>query len=112
MNHVIIGSLLPFVIGLGVYWRKGGSLPLHILWPTSMALGALYAVIPDIPRVLGMHELYISLSNNPKCDIFLWHYSIDMRESDSLIFMLTFLAQVTVMTLSVLQSPTQIKGSS
>jgi hypothetical protein len=42
---------------------------------------------------MGLHELYMSMSMNPACDIFLWHYSIDITESDNPIYMVLFLTQ-------------------
>jgi hypothetical protein len=48
-----------------------------------MAFCALWAVVPDIPRLLGLHDLYLRLSFDPRMDIFFWHFTIDQLESDS-----------------------------
>lgn len=82
MNHVLYGASIPFLIALAVYLRRGGraSLFLLILTPLAMAFMATWAVFPDIPRMLGFHELYMRLEADPRIDIFLWHHTLDQLE--------------------------------
>ncbi len=61
--------------------RRGRASPRFLLiLPMLMAFGALWAVVPDLPRVVGWSDLYHRLSIDPRCDIFFWHYSIDLVE--------------------------------
>jgi hypothetical protein len=90
MNQVILGMLIPFLLAAGLYAWRGfrASLSLLILLPGWMALGALWAVAPDLPRLWGDHELYRQLSNDPRCNVFFWHTRIDQVETDSPLFMI------------------------
>ncbi len=85
MNHILLGASLPFLIGCLIYGLRRGRTGLGFLItiPVSMAVGALWALAPDIPRILGFYRLYNALSVDPRCDIFFWHYSIDKIETDS-----------------------------
>lgn len=82
MHHVIIGASLPFLIGSIIYLHHGGraSLRLLIIMPASMALGAMWAVIPDIPRLLGFHSVYMRMADDPRINLFFWHYTLDEVE--------------------------------
>jgi hypothetical protein len=84
MNHILLGASVPFVIGAIIYMCKGlrAPLPMLIIIPVCMALGALWAVAPDLPRLFGMQELYMRLYLDPRCNIFLWHYKIDRIETE------------------------------
>ena len=85
MNHALLGAAIPFLLAAFVYaWRGGrAGLPTLIGMPLLMAAGALWASAPDLPRVLGMHELYLRLSVDPRMNLFLWHYRIDQIETES-----------------------------
>jgi hypothetical protein len=85
MNQLLLGASVPFTLALIIYLARGGraGLILLILTPLAMALSALWAVAPDIPRLLGLHSLYQRLALDPRMDIFWWHYSIDRIEADS-----------------------------
>lgn len=82
MNHVLYGATIPFVIALMVYLRRRGhaSLSLLILTPLAMAFMATWAVLPDIPRILGFHGLYMRMEADPRIDVFLWHHTLDQLE--------------------------------
>lgn len=82
MNHVLYGASIPFLIALVVYLRRRGraSLSLLIITPVAMALMATWAVLPDIPRALGLQGLYMRLEADPRIDIFLWHHALDQLE--------------------------------
>lgn len=89
MNQLFLGAALPFAVCVLVYARKGcrASLPLLILAPVAMGLGALWAVAPDIPRLAGHAALYDRLARDPRTDIFFWHFTIDRIEGDAFLFM-------------------------
>ena len=88
MNQMLLGSAIPFVvIALWYAARRGrASLPLLIGAPLWMGLGALWAVVPDLPRLIGAHDLYHRLAKDPRTDIFFWHYTIDRIETDSSLY--------------------------
>lgn len=82
MNHVFFGASIPFLFGVFLYLRRGGraSMGMLIMIPLAMAFLGAWAVAPDIPRMLGHHELYSRLAADPRMDIFLWHHSLDQME--------------------------------
>lgn len=83
MNHVLLGATIPFVIGVVIYVLRRGraGVPLLILVPLAMAFMAIWAVAPDIPRMLGHQGLYLRLTRDPSMDIFLWHHTLDQLEN-------------------------------
>lgn len=85
MNHALLGALFPFAIALVWYalCRGHASLKMLILTPLAMAVCGIWASIPDLPRLIGWHSLYLKLSMDPRIDIFFWHYTIDHFETDS-----------------------------
>ena len=54
-----------------------------IFAPILMTVSAIWAVAPDLPRLFGNITLYHQLANDPRCNIFYWHYTIDKTEVDS-----------------------------
>lgn len=99
MNQLLIGAAGPLLIGLIVYCAKRfrASLRMLILLPCFMALSMFWATAPDIPRLLRMQNLYNRLSRDPRCDIFYWHYTIDLHESDSNIYLAGFILLIAVL---------------
>lgn len=85
LNQLLLGAAFPFVAGLLWYALRRGraSLAWLVCVPAAMTLSALWAIVPDIPRLLGLSSLYTRLMNDPRCDIFYWHYSIDLAETFS-----------------------------
>ncbi|MFC1497829.1 hypothetical protein ACFLS1_05045 [Verrucomicrobiota bacterium] len=85
MNQILLGVSFPFVAALIVYAIRRGrtSVRILILVPVCMTISALWAIAPDIPRLLGFSDLYNRLASDPRCDIFFWHYSIDLMEINS-----------------------------
>ena len=85
MNQVLIGASIPFTVAMLIYLFRGrrAGLPFLLLTPLAMLLGAFWAEIPDLPRLLGHRELYLRWAQDPRMDIFFWHYSIDRIEADS-----------------------------
>lgn len=85
MNQLLLGASIPFLVGVAIFIRRRGraSLRMLILLPSSMLLGMLWAVAPDLPRLVGMTALYIKLCRASWTNIFFWHYTIDQLESAS-----------------------------
>lgn len=85
MNQVLLGAAIPFALAMLVYGIRRARIGavFLVLTPFSMLLGAFWAVIPDLPRLLGRHDLYFRWSNDPRMNLFFWHYSIDQIEPDS-----------------------------
>lgn len=85
MNHILIGAGIPFVLCLLPYMTRRGraSLTWLLATPAAMALGAAWALVPDVPRVLGLHDLYLQRMHDPRTNIFFWHHRLDATESDS-----------------------------
>ncbi len=85
MNHALLGASFPFVLGLIWYLRRRGRASLTMLvWiPLTMVACALWASLPDLPRLFGMHSLYLNLALDPRINIFFWHYTLDQIETDS-----------------------------
>jgi hypothetical protein len=82
VHQLALGASFAFVVGLAVYaFRRGrASLRFLLFLPAFMALGALWAIVPDLPRAVGWSDLYYRMSTDPRSDIFFWHYSIDLVE--------------------------------
>jgi hypothetical protein len=93
MNQIDLGASIPFAVAVLVYLVRRGraGLGMLILTPVAMAAGALWAIWPDVYRLIGDHETYMRLENDPRSDIFMWHYTIDKMESDSRWFLVAFL---------------------
>jgi hypothetical protein len=85
MNQVLLGAFIPFTFAMLIYVFRGrrAGLPFLMLTPIAMLMGSFWAEIPDLPRLLGHHEFYLRWAQDPRMDIFFWHYSIDRIEVDS-----------------------------
>ncbi len=85
VNQILLGVSVPFVAGVVIYVlrRFRASIRMLVIVPFCMSVSALWAVAPDIPRILGYHALCAGLARDPRCDIFYWHYTIDLKEADS-----------------------------
>lgn len=85
MNQLLLGALLPYIVAAILYLRRGcrASLRFLTVTPLAMTAGALWAVAPDIPRLLGFQDLYFRLARNPLTDVFFFHRTIDRIEFDS-----------------------------
>ncbi len=88
MNHLFIGAIAPLAVFALIYICRGlRAGPLFLVsGPLVTAASMLWAIAPDVPRALGMLELYRKLSFDPGCDIFYWHYSIDLVEKNPDLF--------------------------
>lgn len=85
MNHLLLGASFPFAVAAVIYVLRGcrASLTMLVVTPIAMALCALWAEVPDVPRLLGWQDLYLRLSIDPRMNLFFWHYHIDQIETDS-----------------------------
>jgi len=113
VNHLFVGALIPFLIGLIVYAIKKGqvSVPWLLLMPIFMFIGATWAVIPDLPRTFGsilpglnffgvdwqVLDAKMASASNPWIDIFFWHYTINLHESTSPWFSIGFVAMLILL---------------
>ncbi len=85
MHHLLIGASIPLITALLlIAVRRRASLQFLLMTPLAIAAGACWAVVPDIPRLLGQHALYRWLDAAPWTDIFFFHYSIDRLEDAGL----------------------------
>ncbi len=85
MNQLLLGASIPFLAALVLYALRRGraSFALLLLTPCAMVAMAVWAIVPDLPRLAGRHDLYLRLARDPRMDIFLWHHTIDAIEFDS-----------------------------
>ena len=92
MHQLILGATFPLTIALVIYIIRRCRAPmwLLLLTPPLMGFCAMWAVVPDIPRIIGWHSLYKTMASNPLSDIFFWHYSIDQIEAAHLDSMTPF----------------------
>ena len=100
MNHIIVGMAFPYLVGVFVYALRRGraSLRTLVLVPWFMFLGAAWAVLPDLPRIVGWHSMDERLaSTNQWIDIFFWHYTINRHESASPWFNVAFVFAVVTL---------------
>ena len=92
MNQIVIGAAAPYLVSALIYviHKRRASLRMLIGAPVSMALCAIWAVVPDIPRALRMDGLYHRMAGDPRINIFFMHYTIDQMESDSVLYTVAF----------------------
>jgi hypothetical protein len=97
--NVFVGAAIPFAFALIVYLLRRGrlSLPWLVIVPTLVAGGAFWASVPDIPRILGYHGLYLRLMNDPRMDFFFWHHTIDAMEVDSSLYLAACVLMVALL---------------
>jgi len=88
MNQLVLGAMGPYLVALVLYVtrRCRASLRMLVVTPVVMGLSALWAVVPDLPRVLGCYALYHRLARDPRTDIFYGHYTIDKIEGGNVPF--------------------------
>ena len=93
MNHLLVGAAAPYLIGLLLYALLPAKRRFALLcWvPLVMTLCAIWAVVPDLPRALGMYELYMEMAESPATNIFFFHHAIDAREAESPLHLVLFL---------------------
>ncbi len=103
MNQLLLGASFPFAAAVIYYLlnRCRASNKALIIFPGLMVLSMLWAIAPDLPRLFGNRELYYRLATEPRCNIFYWHYSIDLAETDSPLYALGFALIAASMLLAV-----------
>ena len=92
MNQLLLGASFPFAAGVAYYIARRGRASFRALaaLPLLMVISMLWAVAPDLPRLFGYRDLYYRLALDPRCNMFYWHYSIDLSESDSPLYAVGF----------------------
>ena len=102
MNHMLFGALVPFVIAFIIYARRRfrASLRLLVFTPLAMIVSAVWAIVPDIPRLLGMQKLYLELSVDSRMNVFLFHHYLDQIEDTSAVWMMSSWIMVVVVALA------------
>ena len=107
MNQLVLGAVVPFAVAALVYFLRGrrAGFMMLIAVPVCMFLSTVWAVVPDIPRLVGRYDLYSRLSRDPRCDIFYWHYTIDLSElhSDSPLYALALIVMLVLLQMAVLR---------
>ncbi len=85
MHQLLLGALFPYLIGTVVYVarRCRASLGMLIAIPLLMGSCAVWAVLPDLPRLVGLGSLYARMAADPRTNIFFWHWSIDQVEAQT-----------------------------
>jgi hypothetical protein len=101
MNQLVLGASIPLAAALLVYLLRGGRAgPAWLIaTPLFAAAGALWAVVPDLPRLAGRYALYHRLARDPRMDIFFWHYTIDHLERDTVWYAPVFVVLAGVLLL-------------
>ena len=100
MNHIFFGSCIPFAVFLLVYLLRRCRASFRMLWasPLLMALGATWAVIPDLPRIVGWTAMDRRLaSTQPWIDVFFFHYTINRHETVNPVFSVLFVLMLLVL---------------
>ncbi len=82
MNHLVIGMTFPFLLGCAAYLLGGCRAGWRLLVgvPVAMGVCGCWALVPDLPLLLGLSDLYFRLDRDPRIDIFFWHYTLDRWE--------------------------------
>jgi hypothetical protein len=85
MHQFLLGASFPFVIGLAVYAarRFRADLIWLVITPLLTVICGAWAIVPDIPRLIGWTSLYVRMAQWPGSDVFFWHYTIDLSERES-----------------------------
>lgn len=104
MHQLILGAVIPLTLALAIYLIRRCRAPmwLLVLTPPAMGFCAIWAIAPDIPRMIGWNSLYEKISTSPKANIFFWHYTIDRMEATYLDPMLPFFNACFVLLLFAL----------
>lgn len=114
MNHFLLGISLPFGVFAVVYLagKCRASFRMLVVFPLLMLFFGLWAVAPDIPRAFRMNRLYDRLANEPRTDIFLWHYRIDQVETDSPLYAALAIAIIALLMFAAWRELRMLEGDS
>lgn len=82
MHQPLFGAILPVLIAAIVFFARGrrASLPMLIITPVAMVACAGWAIVPDLPKLVGQMDLYYRMHANPWSNIFFLHLWIDAIE--------------------------------
>ena len=98
MNHLFVGTVIPFAIGMLVYACRRGRASVAFLaaLPAAMFAGATWSVVPDLPRIVGWSAMdeRMASAHNPWIDIFFWHHTLNRHESYSPWFNIGFVLMI------------------
>ncbi len=99
MNHLFVGAVIPFFLGMLWYARRRlrATPAMLVTVPFAMFLCATWAVLPDLPRTFGFGAYDHVIMNDPRIDIFFWHYTINLHESYSPWFNIGFVAMLAAL---------------
>lgn len=107
MHQPLFGAIIPFLCALVWYLSRHqhASWRFLLLTPAAMFLGALWAVVPDMPKLLGQMDLYYQLQASPWSNLFFLHRYIDRIETQHLdalapLFLLVLIAMILSLLLA------------
>jgi len=82
MHHPLFGAIFPVILAGIIYCKRNrrASLPMLIITPLAMLACAGWAVVPDLPKLVGHMDLYYQLHQTPWSNIFFLHIWIDAIE--------------------------------
>ena len=82
MHHPLFGAIFPVIIAAILYYKRNrrASLPMLILTPAAMLACAGWAVVPDLPKLVGQMDLYYRFHSTTWSNIFFLHIWIDAIE--------------------------------
>ena len=82
MHQPLFGAILPVLFAAALYLARGrqASLRMLICTPIAMLVCALWAIVPDLPKLVGNMDLYYQLHRTAWSNIFFLHIWIDAIE--------------------------------
>jgi len=82
MHQPLFGAIFPVIIAAILYSKRGmrASLPMLVLTPIAMLACSLWAVVPDLPKLIRHMDLYYRLHDSAWSNIFFLHIWIDAIE--------------------------------
>lgn len=82
MHQPLFGAIFPVIIAAILFCTRGkrASLAMLIVTPVAMLGCAVWAVMPDLPKLLGQMDLYYRMHNTAWSNLFFLHLWIDAIE--------------------------------
>jgi len=82
MHQPLFGAIFPVIIATICFLARGrrASLTLLIMTPLAMLACAFWAVMPDLPKLIGNMDIYYRLQASPWINLFFLHGWIDAIE--------------------------------
>lgn len=83
MNHILLGAFLPFVVCAVIYVRGGfrAGPRLLVLGPLAMLVSGFWAIVPDLPRLVGDIDRYMTWHRSWWTNLCWGHGWIDRRDA-------------------------------